>query len=89
MYVVANHVVPATSIREEPEYEQMNLFTNIEEEQEKQEAEKLALEKEKKLQQTMLSIKQRYGKNSILHGTSFQEGATGRDRNKQIGGHKA
>ena len=89
MYVVANHVVPAASIREEPEYEQMNLFTASEEEQEKQEAEKLALEKEKKLQQTMLSIKQRYGKNSILHGTSFQEGATGRDRNKQIGGHKA
>ncbi|MBO7728625.1 MAG: DNA methylase [Oscillospiraceae bacterium] len=89
MYVVANHVVSAASIREEPEYEQMNLFTDIEENRKKQEAENLALEKEKRLQQTMLSIKQRYGKNSILHGTSFQEGATGRERNKQIGGHKA
>ena len=48
-----------------------------------------ALEKEKRLQQAMLSIKKRYGKNAILHGTSYQEGATGRDRNKQIGGHKA
>ena len=67
----------------------MNLCAASEEEQERQEAEKLTLEKEKKLQQTMLSIKQRYGKNSILHGTSFQEGATGRERNKQIGGHKA
>ena len=89
MYVVANHVVSAASIRKEPEYEQMNLFTDREENRKKQEAENLALEKEKRLQQTMLSIKQRYGKNSILHGTSFQEGATGRERNKQIGGHKA
>ena len=51
--------------------------------------EEKALEKEKRLQQAMLSIKKRHGKNAILHGTSFEEGATGRDRNKQIGGHKA
>ncbi len=89
MYVVANHVVPAASVREEPEYEQMDLFTDMEEEQEKQEAEKKALEKEKRLQQAMLSIKKRHGKNAILHGTSYEDGATGRDRNRQIGGHKA
>ena len=89
MYVVANHVVPAASVREEPEYEQMDLFTDIEEEQKKQEAEKKALEKEKRLQQAMLAIKKRHGKNAILHGTSYEVGATGRDRNKQIGGHKA
>ena len=86
MYVVANHVVPMDSVREEPEYEQMDLFSGAEEQQE---AEKEALEKEKRLQEAMLSIQKRYGKNSILHGTSYQEGATGRDRNKQIGGHKA
>ena len=90
MYVVANHVVPAASVQtEEPEYEQMDLFTDVEEEQKKLEEEKKNLEKEKRLQQAMLSIKKRYGKNSILHGTSYEEGATGRDRNKQIGGHKA
>ena len=44
---------------------------------------------QKRLQQAMLSIKRRYGKNSILHGTSYEEGATGRERHNQIGGHKA
>jgi DNA polymerase V len=37
----------------------------------------------------MLSIKQKYGKNSILKGMNFEEGATAVDRNMQIGGHKA
>ena len=36
----------------------------------------------------MLDIKNRFGKNAVLKGTNFEEGATGRDRNKQIGGHK-
>ena len=53
------------------------------------EQEEEALEKEKRLQEAMLSIQKRYGKNAILHGTSYQKDATGRDRNKQIGGHKA
>ena len=47
------------------------------------------LEKEKKLQQTLLGIKSRYGKNAILKGTNFVEGATMRERNEEIGGHKA
>ena len=47
------------------------------------------LEKEKKLQQAMLGIKNRYGKNSILKGTNFVDGATMRERNEEIGGHKA
>lgn len=89
MYVVANHVVPAEMVKDEPAFEQMDLFADYEEIEKQKEAEKKALDKEKRLQQAMLSIKQRYGKNSILHGTSYQEGATGRDRNKQIGGHKA
>lgn len=45
--------------------------------------------KEKKLQETVLSLKGKYGKNIILRGTNFREGATAIDRNKQIGGHKA
>ncbi|MCC8168003.1 MAG: DNA methylase, partial [Clostridiales bacterium] len=47
------------------------------------------LEKEKKLQSAVASIKTRYGKNSILKGTSFEEGATGRERNRSIGGHRS
>ena len=89
MYVVANHVVSAEAEEKEPEYEQMDLFADDEAALKQKEEEEKRLEKEKRLQQAMLSIKQRYGKNSILHGTSYQEGATGRDRNNQIGGHKA
>ena len=47
------------------------------------------LEKEEKLQRISLSIKKKYGKNAILKGTSFEDGATGRERNMQIGGHHA
>ena len=89
MYVVANHVVPSDTVKKEPIYEQMDLFTDFEELQKQKELEEKKLEKEKRLQTAMLSIKQKYGKNSILHGTSYEDGATGRDRNKQIGGHKA
>ena len=84
MYVVANHAQPAEVLQEE-NYEQMDLFAD--EEELRKEAEQL--EKERRLQEAMLSIKQKYGKNMILHGTSYEDGATGRDRNKQIGGHKA
>lgn len=48
-----------------------------------------ALEKEKQVQEAMLKIKKRFGKNAILTGTNLQEGATAKERNAQIGGHKA
>ena len=89
MYVVANHVVPASSLKEEPVYEQIDLFADSDELRKQKEEEEKKLEKERRLQSALLSIKQKYGKNAILHGTSYEEGATGRDRNKQIGGHKA
>ena len=73
----------------EPVYEQMDLFSDSAEEEQKREQEKARLEKEKKRQQALLAIKKKYGKNAILPGTSYQEGATGRERNRQIGGHKA
>ena len=47
------------------------------------------LEKEKSLQETMLGLKKKFGKNAILKGTNYLEGATMRDRNGRIGGHKA
>lgn len=47
------------------------------------------LEREKRRQQTMLGIKQKYGKNAILRGMNLEPDATARDRNKQIGGHRA
>lgn len=47
------------------------------------------IEKEKKLQETMLAIRNKYSKNAILRGTNFLDGATMRERNEQVGGHKA
>ena len=59
-------------------YQQYDLFTNLEE-----------VEKEHKIQKAMLDIKDKFGKNAILKGMNLQEGATTRERNKQIGGHKS
>ena len=47
------------------------------------------LERDRKVQKAVLEIKNKFGKNAILKGISFEEGATTRERNNQIGGHKA
>lgn len=46
-------------------------------------------ERECRRQQAVLEIKDRFGKNAILRGMNLEEGATARERNGQIGGHKA
>ena len=68
-------------------YQQMNLLDLWQFDEKTKETEEKE-KKEKELQKAVLSIKKRYGKNAILKGTNFQEGATARDRNRQIGGHK-
>lgn len=88
MYVVANHVIPATEVPEERPV-QLNLFEDATAIQQAQEHRKMALEREHRLQKTLLAIKGRYGKNAILKGMNFQEGATARERNGQVGGHRA
>ena len=47
------------------------------------------LEREQRQQQAILAIRERYGKNAILKGTNYLDGATSRDRHRQIGGHQA
>jgi len=75
---------------EEPrKYEQLELFTDYEEKSKKDEAERKALEKERKLQLATIEITNRYGKNAILRGMNLQEAGTTIQRNGQIGGHKA
>lgn len=87
--VVAGHLVDEKSIVKEEKFEQMDMFTDYValEKKRKEEAEQLA--KERRLQEAMLSVKKKYGKNAILKGTNLQEGATTMERNRQIGGHKA
>ena len=89
MYVVANHVLPAECIPAEATFEQLDLFTDYAAAEREREAESEQLSREKKRQQVLLDIKRKYGKNAIMSGTSYQEGATGLERNRQIGGHKA
>ena len=85
-----NHILPENSEEaRKPAYEQLDLFTDYEMLEKRREKEHIDEEKERKLQEAMLSIKEKYGKNAILKGTNFKEGATGRERNKQVGGHKA
>jgi hypothetical protein len=88
-YLVQGYAINEKRLaQKEQTYEQMSLF-DFAEETEEQKAQKQALQKEKQMQKAMLSIKQRYGKNAILKGTNFKEGATMRQRNGQIGGHRA
>ena len=87
--LVANHVIAETFQTETDTVEQLDLFTDYAALEKQREEENAALEKEKKMQHAMLDIKKKFGKNAILKGMNLQEGATTRDRNKQIGGHKA
>ena len=70
-------------------FEQLNLFTDYEREEKEKAEEKAERIKEKKRQQAVLGIKEKYGKNAILKGMNLEEGATAKNRNEQIGGHKA
>ena len=87
--VAANHLVEENTVKEAPVFEQLDLFTDYEALEKKHEEENARLEKERKLQEAMLSVKKKYGKNAILKGTNLQEGAMTIERNNQIGGHKA
>ena len=87
MYVVANHTLPQGRARQ-PEYTQLDLFADPQEEARRREQE-AALEKEKRLQLAQLAVHKKFGKNALLKGTNLQEGATAMERNRQIGGHKA
>lgn len=88
--IVANHVLPeADAPKKNAGFEQLDLFTDYAALEVKQEQERAELEREKKMQQAMLTIKKKFGKNAILKGMNLEEGATAKDRNAQIGGHKA
>jgi len=86
--ITANHVIRETDIPCSAGFEQLDLFTDYAAEKAREESQQASDTREKKMQQAMLSIKKKYGKNAILKGMNYQEGATARERNEQIGGHK-
>lgn len=68
-------------------YRQLDLFSSLDDENNKLDYDREALKEENNLQNAMLKIKEKYGKNAILKGMDLEDGATTRDRNRQIGGH--
>lgn len=87
--ITAGRVLPESEAPQKKAFEQLDLFTNYAAVQERQEREAIELEREKKVQKTVLDIKKRFGKNAILKGMNFQEGATAKERNRTIGGHRS
>lgn len=89
MSLCANHLLDEASVPRSGEAEQLDLFTDYTA-KEKQAAEHEASRaRERKIQETMLELKKRFGKNAVLKGMNLEEGATAKERNSQIGGHKA
>ena len=87
MYVVANHTVDESTVKEPSE--QLDLFMDFETIEKQKAQEDDELQKEKSLQKAVISLQKKFGKNSVLKGMNLKEGATTIQRNGQIGGHKA
>lgn len=87
--ITANHILPEDSVDNTSAPLQLSLFEDYEQTVKQKEVEEAELEKERKIQETLIEIKNKYGKNAILKAMNLQEGATAKDRNEQIGGHKA
>ena len=88
--ITVNHVVTEAAVAaQHAEPLQLDLFTDYEALEKQKQEEQARLEKERRMQEVQLKIKQRFGKNAILRGLNYSEGATAKERNEQIGGHKA
>lgn len=85
LYLTACHVIPEAEAAKEAQWGQLDLFSDQNAAQSEQEA----LERERRIQEALLTIKKKFGKNAVLKGLDLEEGATARMRNDQIGGHKA
>jgi len=84
-----NHIVAESETSDGETAEQIDFFGVMNPKSEEEKKQETDLEKEKQLQHAMLDIKSKFGKNAVLKGMNFEEGATAMQRNKQIGGHKA
>ena len=85
MSVTANHLLAEQDVIRQATDMQLDLFSDRQAEMVRQ----AARERERRMQQALVAIRKRYGKNAVLKGMSYGEGATARERNGQIGGHRA
>ena len=97
MYVVANHVIPESDVPvkaeetdDEEEYGQLSLFTEPKRQIISKETEEdIQLMRENSVQKAVIGIKKKFGSNSVIKAMDLEEGATAKERNRQIGGHRA
>ena len=82
-------MVDEAAARPAEEAEQLDMFTDYEARDQKRAEEDRVLARETKRQRAVLEIKKKFGKNAILKGMDLMDGATARERNGQLGGHKA
>ncbi|MBQ9766142.1 MAG: DNA methylase [Lachnospiraceae bacterium] len=87
--VVASRVIPESDAAKDSEFEQLDLFTDYAAIERERKQERQELEREKKIQHAVLDIQKKFGKNAVLKGMNYEDGAMTRERNGQIGGHKA
>lgn len=87
--VCAGRVLREDEVNASETFEQLDLFTDYEALEQKRKEEQKELAKEKRIQHAILDIQKKYGKNALLKGMNLEEGAMTKERNGQIGGHKA
>ena len=89
--VAANHLIDEVAVHadKQDDFVQLDLFTDYEALEKQKQEERTKMKKERALQEAVLSVKKKFGKNAILKGINLEEGATGKERNNQIGGHRA
>lgn len=88
IYLTANHVIGEADVPQEETFEQLDLFTDYEARAKEQARERAKKSRERNMQEAVLQIRKKYGKNAVLKGFHLKEGATAIERNGQIGGHK-
>ena len=87
--ISANNIITEQRLEKNKKPEQLDLFTDIEEKERLRKKEEASEWKEKQLQKAILHIHKKYGKNALLKGMNLLDGATMRERNEQVGWHKA
>ena len=89
IYLSVNHVMDEQRAKSDRQPVQLSLFDDVDEIEERKKKKEEEREKERRMQEAQIAIKQRFGSNAILKGINYEEGATAKERNEQIGGHKA
>ncbi len=87
--IAANHLTAESMMEDKQVFEQLDLFCDYDALEQESAQKRTRRKKERKIQEAIINIKQQFGKNAVLKGKNLEEGATSKERNEQIGGHKA